>query len=273
MKRIKKAFSLLLTVCLLSSSVVVYAAESESEPTMEEVLKQLEELKKENEELKAKLAEVSGSETEALSLNESEIETEIEMADDVASADTTIEYTDVATIQMVQIALNEAGYNCGTADGKAGPKTHEQVTAYQNDKGLTANGLITEQLIVSLGLSDKVAENAKAEAEKATYSTDYSYDQLARTPDTYKGAKVKFSGKVLQAQEDSDSDLGAMILTVNSNYDNVYVIYTLSDLNFRVLDDDNVTIYGTAQGMYSYETVRGNTLTIPLLYADYVELN
>lgn len=268
MKRIVSVLCLFLMLCVFSTAVIVNADETGAEPTVEELQKQIEELQKENEELRKENEELKTK------LGEEPVaEAPVELAADVASADTTVEYTDIATVQLVQIALNEAGYNCGTADGKAGTKTHEQVTAYQTANGLTVNGLITEQVIVSLGLGDKVAEAAKAEAEKASYSTEYSYDQLARTPDTYEGKKVKFSGKVLQAQEDTESDFGVIILTIDSSYNNVYVAYKLSNLDFRVLDGDQITIYGVAHGMYSYETVRGNTLTIPLLYADYIELN
>ena len=263
-----------LVLCLSANPLPVMA--TESTPTLEELQKQIEALTKEDEELKNQLgvSDTSSDSSQKDSIAAESVSDEApSVSDDIANADTTIEYNDIATVQMVQIALNEAGYNCGTADGKAGPKTREQISLYQTGNNLTVNGLITEQLIKSLGIADKVEENAKAEAEKATYSTEYSYDQLARTPDTYKGQKVKFSGQVIQGLEYADKDLGSIILKINSNYDTVYCVYTLSDLNFRVLDDDNITIYGVASGMYSYETVRGNTLTIPLIYVDYIDLN
>ena len=242
---------LLMPLCLFFSTITVAASETaKSEYTIEELEKQIEELTKQLNELKA----AEGSSTE-------ESLPETSLSEDVANADTTIEYTDIATVQMVQIALNEAGFNCGSADGKAGPKTKEQITLYQTANNLTVNGLVTEQLITSLGLADKVEERAKLEAEKATYSGDYSYEQLARTPDTYKGVKVKFSGKVVQTMEDTESGLGALRISVNSNHDVVYGLYAINTLDFRILEDDNVTIYGTSGGMYSYTAVRGNTVT------------
>jgi len=62
------------------------------------------------------------------------------------------EYSDKETVKKAQTALNEAGYDCGKPDGIAGKGTKAAVTAYQTDKGLTANGAITHELLVSLGL-------------------------------------------------------------------------------------------------------------------------
>ena len=62
------------------------------------------------------------------------------------------EYTDVVTIKNVQQALNNKGYNCGTADGVAGQKTKDAISAYQSASGITVNGIITDELLQSLGL-------------------------------------------------------------------------------------------------------------------------
>ena len=62
------------------------------------------------------------------------------------------EYPDKDTIQKVQQALNDVGYNCGTPDGVAGKKTYAAITDYQTAKGLTITGSITEELLNSLGL-------------------------------------------------------------------------------------------------------------------------
>ena len=55
------------------------------------------------------------------------------------------EYKDATTIRIVQQALNEAGYNCGTPDGLIGGKTTEAITAYQTQKGISVNGLVTDE--------------------------------------------------------------------------------------------------------------------------------
>ncbi len=255
------------------------SAETDLAAQLAELQAQIDALKKENEELKGKTEEsktaesgsAEGTEPADGSAGESAADPAQELPPEIANADTTVEYTDTVTVQYVQIALNAAGYNCGAADGKAGKNTRAQIEAYETDHSLVVNGIITDQLIQSLGIADKVAENAKKEAMKASYTGEYTYDQLARTPEAYRGVKVKYSGEVVQAMEEGSD--GALRVAINSNYDQIiYVYYDTTTLDFRVLDDDMVTVYGTAQGVYSYSSVGAGQITIPFIEADIVEL-
>lgn len=147
-----------------------------------------------------------------------------------------VEYKDATTIRIVQQALNDAGYNCGNPDGVAGGKTTEAVTKYQTDKGLAVNGQVTDELLQSLNVVEKVQDAVQKEASKAEYSSDYTYDQLARNPDTYKGQKMKFTGKVLEAG--NDDDICYARIELNSNIDTVlFVTYKSDLLGYRLLDD------------------------------------
>lgn len=182
-----------------------------------------------------------------------------------------VEYKDATTIRIVQQALNDAGYNCGNPDGVAGGKTTEAVTKYQTDKGLTVNGLVTDELLQALNVVDKVQDAVQKEASKGEYGADYSYDQLARNPDTYKNQKIKISGKVLQAEY--DDDICYARIAMNNNYDMVvFVTYSSDLLSYRLLEDDKVTVYGVSYGVYSYKAVSGATITIPWLNADMIEM-
>ncbi len=58
------------------------------------------------------------------------------------------------TIAAVQEALNEAGFDCGTADGIAGAKTTAGISAYQEANGLTVTGQIDDELLAALGISE-----------------------------------------------------------------------------------------------------------------------
>lgn len=64
----------------------------------------------------------------------------------------TVEYSDIVTVKKVQELLNDKGYNCGTADGIAGQKTKDAISAYESASGITVNGIITDELLQSLGL-------------------------------------------------------------------------------------------------------------------------
>jgi hypothetical protein len=101
-----------------------------------------------------------------------------------------------------------------------------------------------------------------------------AYDDLARNPESYKGEKVVFTGKVVQTMEQS----GVGVLRVNVTKtrfgydDTVYVLYTVDSSN-RILEDDIVTLYGYSMGLYTYETVLGASVTIPEILVSYVERN
>jgi hypothetical protein len=114
-------------------------------------------------------------------------------------------------------------------------------------------------------------QNAKEEAEKAKgYETGITYDQLARTPDKYKDKKVKFSGKVVQVMEGDDSI--QIRLAVKGDYDKIiYGEYLKSIVSSRILEDDQITIYGTSVGTISYESTMGGTITIPGVYIEKIK--
>ena len=115
------------------------------------------------------------------------------------------------------------------------------------------------------------AEKQAAEAEKAKgYETGITYDQLARTPDDFKGQKVKFSGKVLQVMESDDET--QIRLAVDSNYDTVlYCGYSPAIISSRILDDDIITVYGTSLGLFSYTSTLGGKITLPAIYVDKID--
>lgn len=119
--------------------------------------------------------------------------------------------------------------------------------------------------------AEEEAAAAAAAAEEAKgYETGITYDQLARTPDDYKGKKVKFSGKVIQVIE-GDGRVNIR-LAVNDNYDSVlFCEYESNIVSSRVLDDDHITIYGTSYGLYSYKSTMGGTITIPAVVVDKIE--
>ena len=233
-------------------------------------------LKKKNKKLKKQVKELQASQ------NESDTETTQEETTPAADAEVTevptentqpvTEYKDATTIRIVQQALNEAGYNCGTPDGLIGGKTTEAITAYQTQKGISVNGLVTDELLQSLGVVEKVQEAVKAEASKAEYSADYTYDQLSRNPDTYKGKKMKFTGKVLQTGDAGDNMTYARI-KINNDINTVMFITYMNDLlGYRLLEDDNITVYGTSCGIYSYKSVGAGTISIPWIHADIIEM-
>lgn len=111
----------------------------------------------------------------------------------------------------------------------------------------------------------------KAAAEKAAgYETGITYDQLARTPDEYKGKKVKFYGKVVQVIESGDSV--QIRLAVDDDYDTILLgEYESKIVSSRVLEDDYITIYGRSAGVITYKSTIGGNITIPGVAIDRID--
>ena len=121
----------MMVACVLTGTVVVSSGmitlasdTSDSEEkiaTLESEKANLEErvtqLESENVALQEKLDELQNPETE----------TQTEPSTEIVGT----QYTDSATVQIVQQALNDAGFDCGNPDGKAGAKTEAALREYQ----------------------------------------------------------------------------------------------------------------------------------------------
>lgn len=129
-------------------------------------------------------------------------------------------------------------------------------------------------------VSDKSDSTNKAQFkividDNATYNTRsypaINYDGSARYPDTYEGRNASFSGKVLQVIK--GNGYNAYRISSKGSYDNV-VFVLLLDANQTVplIEDDRVTVYGTYSGNYTYETVMGAEITIPMVTAERINL-
>ncbi|PGD32248.1 hypothetical protein COM27_20310 [Bacillus wiedmannii] len=113
---------------------------------------------------------------------------------------------------------------------------------------------------------------AKEEEERIGYETGITYDQLARTPDEFKGKKAQFTGKVLQVMEGKGET--QLRVAVNGNYDKVlYVAYKSDILNSRVLEKDNVTVKGKSAGIYTYTSTMGGEISIPAMLVEKIDIN
>ncbi|PFK30603.1 hypothetical protein COJ18_27680 [Bacillus cereus] len=113
---------------------------------------------------------------------------------------------------------------------------------------------------------------AKEEEERIGYETGITYDQLARTPDEFKGKKAQFTGKVLQVMEGQGET--QLRVAVNGNYDKVlYVAYKSDILNSRVLEKDNITVKGKSAGIFTYKSTMGGEISIPAMLVEKIDIN
>ena len=105
------------------------------------------------------------------------------------------------------------------------------------------------------------------------------YDSLARTPGDYEGENVRFSGYVIQVCSEASSSLFGFLhsystyrVATSGRYNNVvYVKIDNYGSGTRILEDDYITFYGTFDGIYTYTTVLGASISIPSVTAKYYD--
>lgn len=100
-----------------------------------------------------------------------------------------------------------------------------------------------------------------------------SFDNVARDPDAWEGKKVAFRGKVIQVMQ-SGNGYTLRVNVTQGRYtwsDTIMVYYEASSGSSRILEDDVITFYGTMRGMYSYTSVLGAEITVPLLAASFIQ--
>lgn len=117
----------------------------------------------------------------------------------------------------------------------------------------------------------KAEEEARLAEEAKGYETGITFNDISRSPDTYKGKKVKFTGRIIQIVEGSYQNSARM--STSGKYDDVvFFTYYNDSIDVRLLEDDMITIYGTFSGLYTYTTVLNSSVTLPEIHVDRIEL-
>lgn len=244
-KNKKKIIAFIGGVLILAIAVTgvytAYVKYNELSDLCNETEKQLNEEREKNSELTDKLSDVNNqleeSESEIKGLNAKINELENGANKQLTDIKNAYEKQDWQNVILLADALHQK-YNGTEEDKKA------------QEMAKTSQAKLDE------------AKAAKEAEEAQGYETGITYEQLARTPDDYKGKKVKFYGKVIQIIEGSSTI--QVRLAVNDNYDTVlYGEYAKSIVSSRVLENDYITIYGTSSGTISYTSTMGGTITIP----------
>lgn len=130
----------------------------------------------------------------------------------------------------------------------------------------------------STGIKD-IKDSSSTQMDEQTYKSQcmrYTYDELARNPDTYKNKSVVFTGKVIQVMEDGNDVVLRVNVTKSESglsSDTVYVTYKRKGAEGRILEDDLITFYGAFRGLKTYTTIFNSTMTIPHVDAKYIDQN
>ena len=125
-------------------------------------------------------------------------------------------------------------------------------------------------------LNDKTKEISEDEYKSTCAEIDYK--TLARSPETYRGNKYRFKGKVIQVQEPSgfNQKTTLRINVTCGEYgiwdDTIYATVVIPDGNSRILEDDIITMWAEVKGLKTYTTVLGSSLSIPEIEIKYYQI-
>ena len=144
--------------------------------------------------------------------------------------------------------------------------------------------IIALLLVFVLSLTSVVGFAATNTANYKSYKK-IDWKGVSRNPDKFEGQTVQFTGYVLQVMENQftsyEDDSGthmsfnnyALRVTTKGKYDDVvYVMlpYDAVEGGGRLLEGDKVTIYGTYDGLETYETIFGASVTLPRISGEYL---
>ena len=130
----------------------------------------------------------------------------------------------------------------------------------------------------------KVREKDKySEEEYKSLCEKVDYKTIARNPDANYLKKVYGTGEIIQVvEEDGEYATFRVNITPEMDYDgkevsyykDTVLLYTYDyDRNNRLLEEDIINFWGLVSEEVTYETVMGNSVTIPSIQMDYFELN
>ena len=115
-------------------------------------------------------------------------------------------------------------------------------------------------------------ELAEEEAWKNS-CVEMDYDTLAHNASNMKGQRVKITGKIFQVVNNAFSK--AYMFDMRNPYDTndmnfMQHVYLTASKDSNLIENDQVTIYGTVEGTQTYTTVLGAQRTVPKVKIKYV---
>lgn len=113
----------------------------------------------------------------------------------------------------------------------------------------------------------KSSSKEPTEEEYKANCTDLDYKNYMKNPSKFLLDDVKVSGEVLQIMEDST---GGTILLYQDG-DSSQVIYITYDGSNDVVEDDYITVYGSAYDTHTYTSQANYKITCPFISAKYIE--
>lgn len=117
-------------------------------------------------------------------------------------------------------------------------------------------------------------KETKITKNKEIYNSDITYETLVRYPDKNIESTLKLSGTVTDIVETGEDGMYSVILAVDDNYkQKIVVAYSDDVIDWKILEDDKITIYGCYGGEYALNSSSGNSIKLPMVFAMIIDLD
>lgn len=153
---------------------------------------------------------------------------------------------------------------CGFVMVQVSGETYFSCTIHAHDDHIAISEISTN------GKVDAEEQMAVLKEEYAATCETVKYSDVERYPDKYEGMRIKVSGKVIQVSEGWFDSVTLRIK--DGNGDTWYAEYSRKEGESRILENDRVTAYGTCSGVETYTTIMGESVTIPAIKIEYVNI-
>ncbi|MBP3198603.1 MAG: hypothetical protein J6I58_03975 [Eubacterium sp.] len=175
----------------------------------------------------------------------------------------------VVTVLMIVVLVS-----CGKKQGVAVEKTDDttEVTTNTESTKLETTETTTED-ITEVQDNNSQSDNDEEGFKESDYRTDIDYDSINRKPDDYIGLKLKYSGTVVSVIEDDKNKLVQLNLGDDNDFKSLIVLYTDDVIDVRILENDQLTVYGDYYGLFEYEAISGSTKMDPCITAKKITID
>ena len=129
--------------------------------------------------------------------------------------------------------------------------------------------------------AEQDSDEPSDEDKLAAYET-VDFATLARNPDSYKGQKFVMTGEVIQVQEPTFGKTVQLRINVTKKTyesidavnwtDTIFATVQIPKGDDRILEGDIITFYGVCDGLYTYTSVLGQSVSLPKIDIDYWNL-
>lgn len=96
------------------------------------------------------------------------------------------------------------------------------------------------------------------------------YEDIMREREGMKDIRHTFYAEVQQYEEEKDLPLAYGLVMRNGDIDQAYYVVFMELPDKRLMDGDNLDLYGFLNGIYTYKTVMGGTKTVPVFFVEKV---